>query len=114
MFRAEHWRSAVQSAIQELRTAVADVLPAGPCYKDGPGYDDVFLLRFVLTWEKKGGLMESAPALREAIKCLPAQRACVSQCSVLGWRQVHPPSGLGSRVRGLGRRDLLDRLKTRT
>jgi len=56
------------SAIQELRTAVADVLPAGPCYKDGPGYDDVFLLRFVLTWEKKGGLMESAPALREAIK----------------------------------------------
>jgi len=50
---------------------VSDVLPTTPCYKDGPGYDDVFLLRFVLTWEKKGGLKESAPALRECIKCSP-------------------------------------------
>ena len=73
----------VQSAIAELRTAVADVLPTAPCYKDGPAYDDIFLLRFVLTWEKKGAIKESVPALKATIKCLPSHRVTVSQSSVL-------------------------------
>ncbi len=31
-------------------------------------YDDIFLLRYVLTWESKGGLEESSKAVRETVQ----------------------------------------------
>jgi hypothetical protein len=51
-----------KAAIEELREAVADCLP-----EDSEFYDDIFLLRFVLTWEKKGGLTESSDAVRKTV-----------------------------------------------
>ena len=52
-----------KAAIEELREAVADCLP-----QDSEFYDDIFLLRFVLTWEKKGGLAESSDAVRKTVE----------------------------------------------
>lgn len=51
-----------KAAIEELREAVADCLP-----QDSEFYDDIFLLRFVLTWEKRGGLAESSDAVRKTV-----------------------------------------------
>jgi hypothetical protein len=51
-----------KAAIEELRSAVADCLPKNDAF-----YDEIFLLRFVLTWEKKGGLAESSKAVRETV-----------------------------------------------
>ncbi len=38
-----------RSSIDELKKRVSDVLP-----KNNPEYDDIFLLRYVMTWLKKG------------------------------------------------------------
>ena len=61
-----------KAAIEELRSAVADCLPKNDAF-----YDEIFLLRFVLTWEKKGGLAESSKAVRETV----------------AWRTEHAVSG---------------------
>jgi hypothetical protein len=54
----EHWSmrqnvdellSKHRSSIDELKKRVSDVLP-----KNNPEYDDIFLLRYVMTWLKKG------------------------------------------------------------
>ena len=52
-----------KAAIAELRESVKDCLP-----QDSDFYDDIFLLRFVLTWEKKGGLAQSSDAVRQTIE----------------------------------------------
>ena len=52
-----------KAAIAELRESVRDCLP-----QDSDFYDDIFLLRFVLTWEKKGGLAQSSDAVRQTVE----------------------------------------------
>ena len=51
-----------KAEISELRGRLGSELP------NSQDYDEIFLLRFVLTWEKKGGLTEAVRAVRATIQ----------------------------------------------
>jgi hypothetical protein len=50
-----------KAKIEELRARL------GPALPQSQEFDDIFLLRFVLTWEKKGGMVEAEKAIRSTI-----------------------------------------------
>ena len=56
-----------KDAVAELKAAVADCLPTAGAETVANFYDDIFLLRYVLSWEKKGGLAKSSKAVRETV-----------------------------------------------
>ena len=72
-------------AVEELRAAVADCLPPNEL----AFYDEIFLLRFVLTWEKKGGLPESSKSVRETVAWRAENAAALASTVKTG----KPPGG---------------------
>ena len=50
-----------KAKIEELKARLGMALP------QSQEFDDIFLLRFVLTWEKKGGMVEAEKAIRSTI-----------------------------------------------
>ncbi len=58
-----------RATIDELRKQVGDTL-----INSNSEYDDIFLLRFVLTWEKRGGLVKAVDAVKQTIAYREAKR----------------------------------------
>jgi hypothetical protein len=53
-----------RATIDELRRQVGDALLS----LDPQNYDDIFLLRFVLTWEKRGGIPKAVDAIKQTVR----------------------------------------------
>ena len=59
----------IDTLLAQKRSEIADLRARlGPSLPDKPEYDDVFLLRYCLTWEKKGGLAEAERAVRATVQ----------------------------------------------
>ncbi len=58
-----------RGAIDEVRKQVGDAL-----INSNPEYDDIFLLRFVISWEKRGGLPKAVDAVKQTIEYRKAKR----------------------------------------
>jgi hypothetical protein len=63
-----------RATIDELRKAVGEAL-----LQTSPEYDDIFLLRFVLTWEKRGGLPKAIDAVKETIEYRRKNKAILDE-----------------------------------
>ncbi len=44
-----------------------------------PEFDDIFLLRFVLTWEKRGGLSKAVDAVKQTVAFRRANKATLDE-----------------------------------
>ena len=68
-----------KSLIEELRSRTNDVL-----LKDPSSYDDIFLLRYVLTHYKKGGMGAAADAVRKTIAWRTENSVVLEQVAATG------------------------------
>jgi hypothetical protein len=63
-----------RGTIDELRKQVGESL-----LQTSPEFDDIFLLRFALTWEKRGGLPKAVDAVRETIEYRTKNKAVLDE-----------------------------------